>query len=942
MNATQRRALEQGTSCEIRYDTLTRQLHATDASAHQIVPSAVAFPASDEDASTVLRAAIEAGIPVSPKGAGTGLAGGALGDGLVVDFARHNRGVGKLDRERTTIWVEAGVVLDQLNAALKPDGFAFGPDVATSSRATLGGMIANNSSGARAPIYGTTGDHIRSLHIVMTNGRVETLKPGQDTLPDIHRGVAALAERHTTAIDERMPEGLMKRWPGYGFDRWKRSAPSLIHMIAGSEGTLAGILAAELEVVPLPRKKSLGILFFHTITEAMAATVDIQDLEPAAIEHIDRTLLDQTVGKLAFKKSRDVLGLDAEPCEALLLVEFYDDNDGRLDTLMERRLGHRRLAYTEPGDMEHVWFLRKAGLSLLTSCKGASKPTSGIEDVAVLPEVLPAYVEGLQRLMEPLGLRGSFYGHAASGLLHVRPVVDMHDPEDLAKYRQLADEVSALVKEFKGSLTAEHGVGISRTEYLADHLGPGLMDAVREVKALFDPKNLMNPGKILPTGRYRIDGDLRWGAGYKIPLPFEPTLAFAAKDESFIGNLEQCNGCGGCRKDLPTMCPTFLATGEEIMSTRGRSNTIRAVLDGRSAGNASPLDAPELEEALKFCLSCKACTKECPSNVNMALMKAELLHARQKRDGISFSSRLVSRVDALGRLGTLAPTLANATLESDSARWLMEKVLGFTAQRPLPLYADQRFDHWFQDRPSTAPGKRGRVILWDDCFVRYNEPNIGRAAVVVLEAAGYEVDIPKGRSCCGRPAFSSGCLDEATQLGTKNIALFAGMNPKDPILFLEPSCYSMFAQDYRELGLEGAKELAERSFLFEDFVNRLLSEEPKALAFSEDAHSIAIHVHCHAKSLMDSSVAADLANRIPNASLTTLSTGCCGMAGSFGAKTETYEVSVKVAEPLIEQLDALEPGTKVVASGASCRHQVEHLRRFSPQHIAELLADALQ
>ncbi len=942
MNVAQRRALDQGTTCEIRYDTLTRQLHATDASAHQIVPAAVAFPASDEEASSLLRTAIEADIPVSPKGAGTGLSGGALGDGLIIDFARNNRTVGAFDQERGTIWVEAGAVLDQLNAALKPSGFAFGPDVATSSRATLGGMIANNSSGARAPIYGTTGDHIRSLRIVMADGRVETITKENGVLSDIHQSVATLANKNADEIDERLPAGMVKRWPGYGFDRWKRSGPSLIHMIAGSEGTLAGILGAELDVVPLPRKKTLGILYFHSIPEAMAATVDIQDLKPAAIEHIDRTLLDQTIGQLSFKKSREVLGLDEEPCEALLLIEFYDDDDGRLETLMDRKLGFKRVAYTDPSDMEHVWFLRKAGLSLLTSCKGAAKPTSGIEDVAVRPEVLPAYVEGLQKLMGSLDLRGSFYGHAASGLLHVRPVVDMHNPEDLVKYRQLADEVSALVKEFKGALAAEHGVGISRTEYLADHLGPDLMDAVRDVKGLFDPKNLMNPGKILPTGRYKIDGDLRWGAGYEIELPFTPTLAFAAKDESFIGNLEQCNGCGGCRKTPPTMCPTYFATGEEIMSTRGRSNTIRAVLDGRITGDGSPLDAPELEEALKFCLSCKACTKECPSNVNMALLKAELTHARHKANGTPLRSRMVSHVDTLGRLSTIAPPFANAALESGGVRWVMEKVFGFAAERPLPAYADQRFDHWFHDRPKLAPGARGKIILWDDCFVRYNEPNIGKAALAVLEAAGYEVILPKGRSCCGRPAFSSGCLDEAARFGARNVALFADMNKDAPIIFLEPSCYSMFAEDYRELGLEGSEELSKRSYLFEDFVNTLLSDEPEALAFAEDALTVAIHVHCHTKSLTDSAVAAELVGRIPNANVATLNTGCCGMAGAFGAMRDTYDLSLKVAEPLVQQLDALAPDTRVVASGTSCRHQVEHLRRFTPQHIAELMADSLQ
>jgi Fe-S oxidoreductase len=513
------------------------------------------------------------------------------------------------------------------------------------------------------------------------------------------------------------------------------------------------------------------------------------------------------------------------------------------------------------------------------------------------------------------------------------------------KFRQLSDEVSALVRQFKGSLTGEHGVGIARTEYIPAHLGPELMELTHEIKATFDPKNVFNPGKIIADGRYHIDTNLRMGSGsYRLELPFAPVLAFAAKDGSFVGNLEQCNGCGGCRKDAPTMCPTFVATGEEIMSTRGRANTIRAALERRGHPGDDPLRLPELDAALSNCLACKACTKECPSNVNLALLKAELLHARHRRDGLPLRERVFSAVDLLGRLSTLAPGLANASLQWSYLRRLMERTLGITTRRPLPPYAAERFDRWFARharQPRQTPSPRGPILLWDDTFVRYHEPNIGIAAVVVLEAAGFEVLLPQNRHCCGRPAFSQGNLDAAARLGRHNLELLARTDAATPILFLEASCYSMFAEDYRELRLSGAAEIAARCFLFEQFMDDLLTQEPEALHFQEQAGNIAVHAHCHAKSLTNPAYMARLARRLPGRSVTLLETGCCGMAGAFGALESKYDLSVKVAEPLVQKIQSQPPETVVVASGTSCRHQIEHLTPVHPRHMAELLADAI-
>ncbi|HEX8280195.1 MAG TPA: FAD-binding and (Fe-S)-binding domain-containing protein, partial [Chthoniobacterales bacterium] len=589
--------------CDVRFDNLTRQLYASDASVYQIEPVGVAFPRSPQEARSIITAAVNAGVSVIPRGAGSGLSGGATGDGLVVDFSRYNRQISGLDLEKRTVRVGAGVVLDQLNAFLKPHGFCFGPDVATSSRATLGGMIANNSSGARVPVYGTTADHVVAVEVVLADGRIENVAAGGDALSAERQMIAQLVQRSAPEIAEWMPPGMLKRWSGYGLARFLQEPNDLTEIFSASEGTLGAICSAELNIVPLPREKGLGLVFFASVAEAMQATVDLLALRPSAIEHIDRPLFDQTKGQLHFQAARDLMELDAKPCEAILMVEFYEDVAERLALLAAKRLGLRTLICQNAAEMNLIWAMRKAGLSLLTGRVGPAKPVAFIEDAAVAPEKLPAYVAGLESLMKPLDLEVCYYGHAATGLLHVRPVLDLRTATDLQKYRQIADGVSALVRQFRGSLAGEHGVGIARTEYMREQVGDHLLGVMREIKRLFDPKNVFNPGKLIGDGEFKIDRDLRSTYSSHPTLPFEPRLAFAFKDRSFVGNLEQCNGCGGCRKDAPTMCPTFLATGEEYMSTRGRANAIRAALEQRIESR-DPLRAYELDEALSNCLSC--------------------------------------------------------------------------------------------------------------------------------------------------------------------------------------------------------------------------------------------------------------------------------------------------------------------------------------------------
>jgi len=981
MTSAQERKIRQ-TGCDVRFDNLTRQLYATDASIYQIEPIGVAFPKDARQASAVICAAADAGISVTPRGAGTSLVGNAIGEGLIVEFSRYNRQITDLDLEKRSIRVGAGVVLDQLNDFLRSHGFCFGPDVATSSRATLGGMIANNSSGARCPIYGTTAGHVLSLEAVMADGRIEKIGGMHESLTAERARIENLIRARSAEMAERWPPGLIKRWPGYGIERFLHSPNDLTNIFAGSEGTLAAILSAELKISPLPTGKGLALIFFSSVDEAMQAGVELLDLKPAAIEHIDRPLFDQTKGQLHFQAARDLLELDTEPCESILIVEFYDDVAERLSILQSRRIGMRTKILTEPAQMNLVWSVRKSGLSLLTGCIGRAKPVAFIEDAAVRPAQLLEYVRGLRSIVRPLGLEASYYGHAASGLLHVRPVLDLHSPTDLKKFRQVADQTSALVREFKGSLSAEHGVGIARTEYMRQQLGDELLGVMREIKRTFDPKNIFNPGKIfeLGTPRWgvrtsqrdvptRIDNHLRENFTRPLELPFEPMLAFAFKDRSFIGNLEQCNGCGGCLKGTGIMCPTFMATHEEVMSTRGRANIIRAALELRVDGH-DPLHSAELDAALSNCLSCKGCTPECPSNVNLSMLKAELMHARYQRDGLPLRERLFSNVDLLGKIGCMMPSLANRVLNYRPIRVAMEKTLALSARRSLPQYASERFDKWFTRhcRASVSDAaafrrnalqKRGPVILWDDTFVRYHEPRIGIAAVKVLQALGFEVVLAKNRRCCGRPAFSQGDLSAAAKVGRHNVALLSSLQSSNtPIVFLEPSCWSMFVEDYRELKIENAGKIAARSFLFEKFVEDFLTRDPHALPFRNSTASIrqvsrehrtkegpcvnvAIHPHCHAKSIMNPAFMRRLAERLPGRKVTMLDTACCGMAGAFGALAEKYDLSVQVAQDLIDKLENQGSEAQIIASGTSCRHQISDLTNIRPKHMAEVLAEAL-
>ncbi|HOK09596.1 MAG TPA: FAD-linked oxidase C-terminal domain-containing protein [Candidatus Hydrogenedens sp.] len=925
---------------DLRTDRLSRWLYATDASFYELMPAGVAFPKNTEEAQTFVVKATSEGIPIIPRGAGSGLSGGALGEGLIIDMSRYMCAITNINSEARTVWAEAGVVLDNLNGALKPYGLMFGPDVATSSRATIGGMIANNSSGAFVHHYGITIDHVVAVEVITSKGEILVLDKNNSDTWNAFKKISAAVEANISEIKSRFHDEIKKRWPGYALDRYCNIIPCPVPLLGGSEGTLALITKAKLNLVPIPRNRSLFVFVFHTIKDAMESIDTLMQFQPASIEHIDDVLFNQTKGQRVFEPIRQFLELDKSTPKSLLFVEFFDPPDDLIQKIIKLKIGVKTFFCKTAEERNMLWEFRKAGLSLLTGMVGPAKPATGVEDTAVRPKDLPTYVEELIEIMNHYGVVASFYGHASAGLLHVRPVIDIHEPKEQIKFRNLATEVFALVRKYRGTFTGEHGVGMAHSEFIKDQIGEVLFKIMRQIKQEFDPLNLMNPGKIVDTDRFRFHENLRWE---KLNLPFEPYLAFAFKDNSFLGNLEQCNGCGACRKETPNMCPTFIARHEEILSTRGRANIIRQTI--KHAGSEKyKLNIPELKEALKYCLACRACTVECPSNVNMALLKAELLHALDKEYLPKLTKLLLSHIDTLGKLATLTPTIVNYSLKTKWIRKILEQLTGIVSERPLPKYATEPFHKWFYKKYqgwTTEKGKRGTIILWDDCFTKYHEPEIGKSAVNVLTSVGYQVEILPNHSCCGRPAFSVGNLEYAHKKGEHNLNLLSERT--ETIVFLEPSCFSMFYEDYKELNLEKAKSVGKRSILIEEFLNNLLEDEPHCLPIvNGKSVQVALHVHCHAKSTRGVDPMTRAFSLIPNIQVQQLTSACCGMAGAYGIMKDTYSLSLEVGEQLKHQIEILPDKTQIVASGTSCRQQISYLTNREVKHFIQLIDDIIK
>ena len=942
-------ALRDALEGEVRFDPVSLLLYSTDASIYQVEPLGVVIPKHRADVQAAVRIANDYNVPILPRGGGTALAGQAIGRALILDCSKYLNRILELNVRERWVRVEPGVVLDLLNACLRPHGLQFAPDVATSNRANIGGMIANNSSGAHSILYGKTIDHVAELRVLLADGSEATFRElhaddlnekmdQKDLEGQCYREVVRLARVHRSEIERRYPK-LLRRVGGYNLDEFIKDQPfNMCRMIVGSEGTLATIVEAKLRLVPLPKANVLGVVQFGDLLEATRAVVPILETGPVAVELIDRMIMDQTKGSLSLARQRG--WIQGDPA-AVLVVEYYGASEEallpKLDAL-ERVLQKRNLGYAftravTAEAQNHVWNVRKAGLGLLMGVKGDPKPIAFIEDAAVPTEVLHKYIAELDALVGSSGVSAGYYAHASVGLLHVRPVINLKRERDIRKMRSIAEQTLALVVKYRGAMSGEHGDGLARSCWNEQLFGRRLYQAFRDVKQAFDPRGLMNPGKIVDAPM--MTENLRYGSGYEA-LTLDTHFDFSS-DGGFHRAVEMCNGVGECRKrQTGTMCPSYMATLEEVHSTRGRANALRAAISGKLEGG---LTDERLHEVLGLCLECKACKAECPSNVDMAKIKYEFLAHYYKAHGRPIRTWIFGNIELINQVGCAFAPLANRLSKSRLSRQVM-KWLGIAPERTLPPFARERFTDWFARR---EPLKRARkAVLFHDTYLTYNHPEIGIAATRLLEAAGHEVLLPSKR-CCGRPMLSSGMIEEVKTHVDFNVAsLYALTRMGYPIVGVEPSCVSMLRDDYLDLTNDPrARAVSENTYTAEEYLNRLRGDGVE-LPFSGSKKEILVHGHCHQKALwgMESTMAA-LAMP-PGHTATLIGSGCCGMAGAFGYEAEKYAVSLKVGEDrLMQAIRAAGPEIEIAAPGFSCRQQIAHATGRRARHPVEILWENL-
>ncbi len=948
-------AIAAGIEGEVRLDALTRTLYSTDASIYEIAPAGVVLPRSVEDVSHTIRTAGERGVPVLPRGGGTSLAGQTVGEGLQIDFSRHMNRILEVDAEERWARVQPGVVLDELNAAVAPQGLQFGPDVSTSSRANLGGMIGNNSCGSHSIVHGRTVDHVQELAVVLSDGSTAALGPltpsefeERSRRPGIeggaYREVRRVVDAYAAEIEERFPK-VMRRVSGYNLD--SLTAPGapfdLSKIVVGSEGTLCAVVEAKVRLVERPRRTVVVACHFEDLVEAMEANLHAVSTAPAASELMDRVLMDQTRGQRSYQSRRGFLQGDPE---ALLCVEYHGESEAELRDRcedLEARLRGAGLGYAyvrafTPAEQKDIWDLRKAGLGLLMGLKGDAKPTAGVEDTSVPVEHLPEYIARVRSLMSEQGVaQATYYGHASVGVIHIRPVLDLKARDGIATLRALEERMSDWVLEYGGAMSAEHGDGLARSEWIEKMFGPRLPRAFAKVKAAFDPTGVLNPGKIVDAPP--MDANLRYGDGY--PEVREETWFRYDEAGGFQQAVEMCSGVGQCRKRLVgTMCPSYMATLEEQHSTRGRANALRAALSGRLPGG---LESDDLYEAMDLCLECKACKSECPSSVDMAKLKYEFLARYHERHGYPLRSHLFARIDRLNRWMAPISRLANPLMHARPSRWLMERLLGIDRRRRMPALASPTFSRWFRGRVPPSSRSRGTVVFYNDTFTEYNEPDVGRAAVTLLESAGFEVVVPRRRLCCGRPLISKGFLREAKGRAAANLQALAEYTDRGwPVVAVEPSCASTYRDDYLDLAedADAARSVAGNLFLLDEFLAGR-TEGGSTLDFTDLKRRVLLHGHCHQKALGDTKGTMELLAAPPGYQVEEIPSGCCGMAGSFGYEREHYDVSLEVGRERLLEVVAGDPGAEVATAGTSCRHQIADATGREARHWAEVLAEAL-
>jgi FAD/FMN-containing dehydrogenase/Fe-S oxidoreductase len=952
-DSTLARRLSREIRGEVLFDRASRGRYSTDASIYQVEPLGVIVPRTIDDVAAALTIAREAGIPVLPRGGGTSQCGQTVNRALVMDCSKHLRQVLHIDPDAGSVVVEPGIALGALNSALRQHGMFFPVDPSTHARCTIGGMAGNNSCGSKSIRYGLMADNVRAIDAILADGTRHRFGAVPDNLgaempariADLIQRLRVLGASEAEEIAARFPKQL-RRVGGYNIDALTPAArasgrENLARLLVGSEGTLAFSAALELTLHPIKPRKMLGICQFPTFRHAMEAARHIVRLDPEAVELVDRTMIDLGRSIPIYRATIDEM-LIGEP-DSLLIVEFHGHEDGQLRAKLRELeelmgdLGHPDVVRAiEPGFQADIAAVREAGLNIMMSMKGAAKPVSFIEDCAVDLDDLADYTERLNAVFEKHGSKGTWYAHASVGCLHVRPVLNMKDPTDVATMRAVAEETFALVREYKGSHSGEHGDGLVRSEFHTQMFGERIVRAFETVKDAFDPTGMLNPNRIVHPPRMDDRSLFRYAPGYGPVSDFTPKLDWSDHPGplgGMLGAVEMCNNNGTCRAfDANVMCPSFRVTRDEQHLTRGRANTLRLALTGQLGADAMASD--DLAEAMKLCVSCKACRRECPTGVDMAKMKIEVLAARADRYGLTRRETLIAELPRMARIASKVPGLA-------SVRWaplrrLMERSFGLSASRSLPEWSSKPF---LNREAAAATGPRGAVMLLADTFNRYFEPENLRAALRVLSAAGYGVVIPDagGRPlCCGRTYLSAGLVDKARAEARRTMQALAG---EMPVLGLEPSCLLTLRDEFRSLlpGTE-ADALAGRAMLLSEF----LTKEKPDLALKPLPGVAHVHGHCHQKSFGAFPDALATLKRVPGLAVKPIASSCCGMAGSFGYQAETQDASRAMAEAgLLPAVRAAAAEDIIVADGTSCRHQIRDLSGREAIHSVRLLDRAL-
>ena len=938
---------------DIRFDRYSRLLYSTDASIYQIEPVGVVVPRHKGDVQAVMELANKLEISVLPRGGGTSLAGQAVGHSIVLDFSKYMQNVLEVNQEELWCRVQPGLVQDELNAHVRGRGLQFGPDTSTANRATIGGMIGNNSSGAHSLTYGKTLDHVIELTVLLADGsevvlkdltpeEVERRSRADTTYGRAHREVARLAQQHKNEIVARYPK-IMRRVSGYNLDEFVKAQPfNLSRMIVGSEGTLATVVEAKMRLVPKPKWTAMDVIHFSDDIEALECAQLILRTRPYAMESTDKMVLNLARGNI--EQSRRLGFVQGTP-DALLMVEYAGESEAEvkdkvdeLEALRKReKIGYAATRAFKPEEVKAIWGVRKAGLGLLLGITGDKKPIAFVEDTAVAPEKLPEFIRRFREVVARHDTVAGYYGHCSVGCMHIRPLINLKEQSEMHKMVSIANAISDLVLEFNGAMSGEHGDGLARSHFNAKLFGPAIYDDFRQIKRAFDPKNLMNPGKIVDAPA--MTESLKITPRYR---PWEPrtTLNFTAQG-GFARAVEMCSGMAECRKKLDgTMCPSYMGTLDEEHSTRGRANALRSAISGRAP--QEEFTGKRLYEVMDLCLECKACKAECPSNVDMAKLKYEFLDHYYRANGLPLRNRIFGTIETLNRIGSRLAPFSNWIANSALNRWLMEVVAGIDRRRPLPQFAAQSFETWFRKHEREGDGQKGEVVLFHDTFNNYNTPQVAIAATRFLERSGYRV-LLADKKCCGRPMISKGMLNQAKENAEWNVEKLAPYAANAiPIVGLEPSCLLTLRDEYPEfIDTAAARKVAENSFLFEEFVTRELKEGGLMLQSSAAGKKVLLHGHCHQKALVGTAPTTAML-KAAGYEVNEVDSGCCGMAGSFGFEKEHYDLSTKIANRrLVPAVSAIGTEINIVAPGISCRQQIEHLAGRNAKHPAELMWEEL-